>query len=110
MVDNFAILSLDIAWCYLANNAVSELPEADSKLLSCEEKFKKSYGTNMERLAALKGSQGSELALMARLHLLQGVVAYHLGRDREARLLLEKVSTELQLLAVDEMDLMEIVR
>ena len=46
---------------------------------------------------------------MARLHLLQGVVAYHLGRDREARLLLEKVSTELQLLAVDEAELMEIV-
>ena len=46
---------------------------------------------------------------MARLHLVQGVVAYHLGRDREARLLLEKVSTELQLLAVDEAELMEIV-
>merc|ERR1712029_1158881 len=30
------------------------------------------------------------------------------GRDREARLQLEKVSTELQLLAVDEVDLMEI--
>ena len=59
----------------------------------------------MERLAALKGSQGSELALMARLHLLQGVVAYHLGRDREARLLLEEVATELQLLAVDEASL-----
>ena len=38
---------------------------------------------------------------------LQGVVAYHLGRL--ARLQLEKVSTELQLLAVDEMDLVEIV-
>ena len=36
-------------------------------------------------------------------------MAYHLGRDREARLQLEKVSTELQLLAVDEMDLVEIV-
>ena len=46
---------------------------------------------------------------MARLHLLQGVVAYHLGRDREARLLLEKVATELQLLAVDEAEMMEIV-
>ena len=39
---------------------------------------------------------------MARLHLLQGVVAYHLGRDREARLLLEEVITKLQLLAVDD--------
>merc|ERR1712029_495175 len=109
MVDNYAILSLDIAWCYLSVNAVSELPEADRKLADCEATFKKSYGSNMERGAALKGSQSNELALMTRLHLLQGVVAFHLGRDREARLLLEKVSTELQLLAVDEVDLMEIV-
>ena len=46
---------------------------------------------------------------MARLHLLQGVVAYHLGRDKEVRLLLEEVATKLQLLAVDEAELMEIV-
>ena len=68
---NFAILSLDIAWCYLACHAVSELPDADLKLQRCEEKFKASYGSNMERVAALKGSQSNELALMARLHLLQ---------------------------------------
>ena len=109
MVDNYAILSLDIAWCYLSVNAVSELPDADLKLARCEEKFKSSYGSNMERVAALKGSQTNELALMARLHLLQGVVAFHLGRDREARLQLEKVSTEMQLLSVDEVDLMELV-
>ena len=109
MVDNYAILSLDIAWCYLAVHAVSELPDAEQKLARCEEKFKSSYGRNMERVAALKGSQSNELALMARLHLLQGVVAFHLGRDREARLQLEKVSTEMQLLSVDEMELMEIV-
>ena len=59
MVDNYAILSLDIAWCYLSCNAVSELPDADIKVARCEEKFKNSYGSNMERLAALKGSQGS---------------------------------------------------
>ena len=109
MVDNYAILSLDIAWCYLSVHAVSELPDAEQKLARCEEKFKSSYGRNMERVAALKGSQSNELALMARLHLLQGVVAFHLGRDREARLQLEKVSTEMQLLSVDEMELMEIV-
>lgn len=109
MVDNYAILSLDIAWCYLSVHAVSELPDAEQKLAKCEEKFRSSYGRNMERVAALKGSQSNELALMARLHLLQGVVAFHLGRDREARLQLEKVSTEMQLLSVDEMELMEIV-
>eukprot|EP00092_Neocalanus_flemingeri_P007331 GFUD01007917.1.p1 GENE.GFUD01007917.1~~GFUD01007917.1.p1 ORF type:complete len:590 (+),score=221.00 GFUD01007917.1:891-2660(+) len=108
MVDNFAILSLDIAWCYLALQTVSELPDAEARLARCEEKFKSSYGNNMERVTALKGGTGGEQALMARLHLLQGIVAFHLGRDREAKLLLEKVSIEMQLLVVDEMDLMEI--
>ena len=42
---------------------------------------------------------------MVRLRLVQGVVAYHLGRDKEARLLLEKVTSKLQLLAVDEASL-----
>ena len=37
-------------------------------------------------------------------------MAFHLGRDKEAKLLLEKVSLEMQMLAVDEEDLMEIVR
>ena len=40
----------------------------------------------------------------------KGIVAFHLGRDREAKLLLEKVNIEMQLMAVDEMDLMEIAR
>ena len=80
MVDNFAILSLDIAWCYLANHAVSELPDADIKLQKCEEKFKASYGSNMERVAALKGSQSNELALMTRLHLLQVSLCVHYCR------------------------------
>jgi len=109
MVDNFAILSLDIAWCYLALQTVSELPDAEARLTRCEEKFKASYGNNLERVAALKGSKGNEQTLMLRLHLLQGIVAFHLGRDREAKLLLEKVSIELQMLSVDEVDLMEIV-
>ena len=34
--------------------------------------FKKSYGEDMERVTALKGSPGWEAALYVRLHLLQG--------------------------------------
>ena len=71
MVDNYAILSLDIAWCYLALNTVSELPMAEERLQVCEQKFKASYGADMERVAALKGSSGNEAALMARLNLVQ---------------------------------------
>ena len=82
MVDNFAILSLDIAWCYLNLNTVSELPAADERLRRCEAKFKESYGADLERVAFLKGSAGNEMALMARLNLLQGIVAFHMGRDK----------------------------
>ena len=108
MVDNYAILSLDIAWCYLSLHAVSELPLAEERLRACEEKFKESYGSGLERVAALKGSTGNESALLVRMNLLQGIVAFHLGRDWEARLLLEKCSVQLQMLAVSESDLLEI--
>ena len=108
MVDNYAILSLDIAWCYLALNTVSELPMAEERLLVCEQKFKATYGADMERVAALKGSSGNEAALMARLNLVQGIVAFHLGRDKEARLLLEKCDVQMQMLAVCETDLLDI--
>jgi len=108
MVDNYAILSLDIAWCYLALNAVSELPAADERLRVCEQKFKESYGADLERVAVLKGSTGNESALMMRLNLLQGIVAFHMGRDREARILLQKCEVQMQMLAVSETDLLEI--
>jgi len=106
MVDNYAILSLDIGWCYLLLNSVSELPGAEERLRICEKKFKESYGEHMERVVVLKGSTGNEAALMMRLNLLQGIVAFHTGRDREARLLLQKCEVQMQMLAVSETDLM----
>ena len=83
-------------------------PLAEERLRACEEKFKESYGSGLERVAALKGSTGNESALLVRLNLLQGIVAFHLGRDWEARLLLDKCSVQLQMLAVSESDLLEI--
>ena len=103
MVDNYGILSLDIAWCYLSLHAVSDLPLAEERLRACEEK---SYGSGLERVAALKGSTGNESALLVRLNLLQGIVAFYLDRDWEARLLLEKCSVQLQMLAVSKSDLL----
>jgi hypothetical protein len=50
----------------------------------------------------VQGGCGKEEALLMRLHLLQGIVAFHLGRDKEARLLLEKAGLQAQLLAVNE--------
>ena len=36
----------------------SELPNAEERLMSCEKKFKESYGSNMERLSLLKVRNG----------------------------------------------------
>jgi len=108
LVDNYAILNLDIAWCYLCLQTVGELDNAEARLDICEKKFSESYGQNLERLEALKGSTGNESALLMRLHLLQGIVAFHQGRIREARPLLLKAQIEQTMLAVDENSLVEV--
>ncbi|MCP3661552.1 MAG: hypothetical protein GY696_03485 [Gammaproteobacteria bacterium] len=108
-VDNFAILNLDIAWCYLMLQAVAELPNAMARLDNCERMFKESYGSNMERVNSIKGSTGQEAALLMRLHLLQGIVAFHSGREREAKLLFQKTKIESQLLEVNEQLLFQLM-
>ena len=57
-VDNYALLDLDIAWCYFCLQSVANLPEAYERLKRCEERFHSSYGPNLERLQALKGATG----------------------------------------------------
>lgn len=57
-VDNYALLDLDIAWCYLCLQSFAHLPEAEQRLHRCEERFHKSYGSNLERLMAVKGTTG----------------------------------------------------
>jgi len=108
-VDNFAILNLDISWCYLMLQAVSEIPNAVHRLETCERMFKESYGSNLERLNTIKGSTGQEAALLMRLHLLQGIVAFHCGNEREAKLCLKKTKIESQLLEVNEQILIQLM-
>ncbi|XP_052813375.1 NEDD8 ultimate buster 1-like [Mya arenaria] len=101
-VDNYAILCLDIVWCYLCLKHMEDLPDADARLRNSENFFQKSYGSSMERLMAVKGSTGEELALFMKLHLLQGIVAYHQDRMSEAAQLLGRAESELQRLTIDE--------
>eukprot|EP00058_Branchiostoma_floridae_P013128 XP_002598616.1 hypothetical protein BRAFLDRAFT_67012 [Branchiostoma floridae] len=101
-VDNYAILCLDIVWCYLCLKNVTALPDAETRLQKCEELFHKSYGSNLERLTTVKGSSGQEKALFVRLHLLQGVVFFHQGRRNQA-------VAELAKLQVDESKLTELM-
>ncbi|CAH1248996.1 NUB1 [Branchiostoma lanceolatum] len=53
-VDNYAILCLDIVWCYLCLKNVTALPDAENRLQKCEQLFHKSYGSNLERLTTVK--------------------------------------------------------
>lgn len=54
MVDNYAVLCLDIVWCYVCSKNISALPDAKLRLDSCEKAFKKSYGDSLQRLLAIK--------------------------------------------------------
>nr|KAG5707680.1 hypothetical protein BaRGS_003255 [Batillaria attramentaria] len=89
-VDNYAILSLDIVWCYLCLENVNELPDAERRLHKCEDMFRKSYGDNMERLMSIKGGAEAERILLMRLHLLQGIVKFHQHNTTAAQYLLNQ--------------------
>ncbi|EFA02056.1 NEDD8 ultimate buster 1 [Tribolium castaneum] len=101
-VDNYALLDLDIAWCYLCLQSVANLPEAFERLKRCEERFHASYGPNLERLKAVKGVTGNEATLFMRLHLLQAIVLYHKNKRNEALKLLKKAQEELSALKVED--------
>lgn len=104
-VDNYALLNLDIVWCYLCLKSVTHLPDAERRLALCAENFRKSYGENMNRVVALKGSSGNEQALVMRLHLLQAVVYFHQNRRTEAHEMLSIADSELRRLKIDERSL-----
>ncbi|XP_036318039.1 NEDD8 ultimate buster 1-like [Rhagoletis pomonella] len=108
-VDNYALINLDIVWCYLCLKNVTQLPDAQRRLEICERSFRRSYGENMNRLIALKGNACPERALLMRLHLLQGVVFFHQNRRNEAYERLEVAAAELRELKVDDASVMTLV-
>ncbi|XP_030379452.1 NEDD8 ultimate buster 1 [Scaptodrosophila lebanonensis] len=108
-VDNYALLNLDIVWCYLCLKNVSQLPDAERRLSICERSFRRSYGDNFARLYALKGKACPERALIMRLHLLQGVVLFHQNRRDEAYERLEIAAAALNELKVNDEHLVLLV-
>lgn len=108
-VDNYALMNLDIAWCYLKLGNMTELPNAASRLSDCESSFVQTYGANLERLNAVKGRVGEESVLFVRMNLLQAIVQYHSGHIRKAKELFRKVDAEIKKLLVPADALDEVV-
>ncbi|KAM9337477.1 NEDD8 ultimate buster 1 isoform 1-T1 [Symphorus nematophorus] len=92
-VDNYAVLQLDIVWCYRALEALSCLDDGKTRLQRAEDAFLQCYGEQQERLRMIKGNTGREEVLFLRLHLLQSLLAYIEGNDAQARHQLAKVES-----------------
>ncbi|CAF4764139.1 unnamed protein product [Pieris macdunnoughi] len=101
-VDNYGVLQLDIAWCYLGLQSLQAANDAAARLAKAEVAFTNSYGPEQQRLIALKGTDANERVLFMRLYLLQGIVAYHQNNRTLAKELLDKAERELNNLRVDE--------
>lgn len=101
-VDNYALVNLDIVWCYLCLKNLTQLPDAQRRLEICEKSFHRSYGKDLSRLINLKGDSCPERALIMRLHLLQGVLLFHQNRRNEAYEKIDLAQSELRNLKVDD--------
>ncbi|KAM3956339.1 LOW QUALITY PROTEIN: NEDD8 ultimate buster 1 [Aphomia sociella] len=101
-VDNWAVLQLDIAWCYLCLQNLSSATDAAARLARAESSLLKVYGEQHQKMMEMKETIGNGRVLLMRLYLLQGIVAYHQNKRVEAKQLLDKAESELNMLRVDE--------
>ncbi|XP_074549030.1 NEDD8 ultimate buster 1 [Halichoeres trimaculatus] len=91
--DNFAVLQLDIVWCYRTLEALSCLDDAKGRLQIAENCFLQCYGEHQQRLLMIKGNTGKEEVLFLRLYLLQSLLSFLEGNDTQAQHQLTKVES-----------------
>lgn len=108
-VDNYALLYLDIVWCYLKLRSADYLEDAAKRLKMCEDQLIASYGPGMRRVEKIKGNSANERCLLMRLHLMQGIVAYHQNKRDDARVKFNEVQLELQRLKIDDDSLQSLI-
>ena len=110
VVDNYAILSLDLCWCYLNLEQISELSSADERLRRCETAFYRSYGRDLSRLSKLKSKESIlEYALLVRLYLMQGIVAFHKDDHFTAKVKLLKAEELSERIRINESSLLSLI-
>lgn len=109
-VDNYALLNLDITWCYLCLQNLHELKNADERLEKCEKCLEKCYGANLERLTLIKSETSNKhIPVFVRINLLKAILNYHKGKKRECRQFLDIANRELQKIIIDEDKLTQVM-
>ncbi|KAL7512093.1 hypothetical protein ACHAXN_009064 [Cyclotella atomus] len=113
-VDNYGLLQLDIAWCYLLLGSIENLPDAVERLTKAESVLRKQVHSNFVTLALAQADMNNSIpplcSVFVRLYLLQGVAYKTIGNDAEAtkrlgwaRLLCQRLRESSPSDAVDEL-------
>ncbi|KAL4616882.1 NEDD8 ultimate buster 1 [Arapaima gigas] len=110
LVDNYAVLQLDIVWSYQVLASLTSLDDAIHRLKKAEDYFLKCYGEQNKRLLQIKGNTGREEVLFLRLYLLQSLQAYLSGNEVHATKQLQKVESLYQRLILDPVKMTELMR
>lgn len=102
-VDNYALLNLDIIWCYLNIESLNDLKNAEERVKICEDGLKKCYGADLSRLMTIKSDMVNKYTpIFVRLNLLKAILKYHRGKKNEAREFLDLAMKEMKKIMVDD--------